>query len=407
MPRPSESLSHEHATGSAGVARVSRRAVLAGGGAALGAAWLSPAWAAAGRQSRSGQPVLEQHDLFLRGQGGVDTYRIPALGVTNEGTILAVVDARRDDPSDVPGDIDVVLRRSVDGGSTWEEPRFITDIDNGAGDSSILVDGRTGRVFVFFVYAPAGVSFHNSQPGTNDSDDPDTLHAYVTHSDDDGRTWSEPRDLNPRIKEPSWAALFASSGHGIQTSTGRLVQPYVIRDGDDVIRAFNAYSDDGGETWQAGSLTEGVADENKAVELSDGRIMQNIRRNNAGMRYVALSEDGGATLGPLREEPALIDPGVNADIIRLAPDNTGPRSRWLLFSNPAHESQRVDLTVRLSRDDGGTWPVERLLHEGPSGYSAMAVLTDGTVGVLYERGEDTAFDMITFAKFHLGWLESE
>ena len=116
---------------------------------------------------------------------------------------------------------------------------------HGAGDPSLLVDRTSGRIFCFYAYGPPGIGFFSSQAGSNDEDDPNTLHAHVITSDDDGLSWSAATDLNPQIKDPSWAALFAASGHGIQMRSGRLLQAYAVRDGAGVVSARNAYSDDG------------------------------------------------------------------------------------------------------------------------------------------------------------------
>ena len=323
--------------------------------------------------------------------------------MTKKGALIAVVDARHESAADLPGVLDLVMRRSTDLGKTWTP---ITVIRNppgraGAGDASLLVDRRTGRVFCFYAYGPPGVGFFRSAPCNAAADN--CLHAQFIYSDDDGATWSEPVDITTQIKAPTWDALFATSGQGIQTRKGRLLQPYVMRQGKETWTA-NAYSDDGGKTWRMGKPAGTNVNESKVIELRDGTVMQNIRHNGGAddtrMRFVALSRDGGVTFGPMKAVPALIDPLVNADILRY------DAQRAILFSNPADGKERARLTVRASFDEAQTWPVARVVHEGPAAYSTMVVLPDGTIGLLYERGDKSPYEKITFARFNLAWLKA-
>jgi sialidase-1 len=203
-------------------------------------------------------------------------------------------------------------------------------------------------------------------------------------------TWRH-RRLTSRIKDPLWAGMFAASGTGIQLSSGphdgRLLQQFVIRRGDGNYAA-SLYSDDGGETWTMGSLIGPGVDENKIVQLSDGSILFNSRARP--FRLVARSTDGGASFQGLRPDSQLADPGNNGSIIRY------PRSRALLFSNTEHTADRVNLTVKLSCDDGATWPFRRSVVSGAAAYSTMVILPDGDIGLLLERGNYRA---ISFTRF--------
>jgi sialidase-1 len=359
------------------------------------------ALALAGCAPQSPAAGLAREDLD-HGGAGYAVYRIPALAVSTRGTLIAAYDGRASG-ADLPSHIAVVVRRSTDTGRTWHD-RQVVRADSapaGFGDPSLLVDGQTGRIFLFYA-ASVNAGFGGSRTGNGD-DDPDILQADLSYSDDDGLTWRH-RRLSHLIKDPAWGGLFAASGQGIQLQrgphAGRLVQQYVIRYAGGNYAA-SLFSDDHGATWRMGKLLGPGLDENKTVELSDGRLLLNSRARP--FRLVAYSADGGATYDSLHADSALVDPANNGSIIRVFPDAqaSSPRSHWLLFSNTASRTSRDHLTVRLSCDDGRTWPEARTLEAGPAGYSTLAMLPDGSIGILYERGKGLA---ISFARFNLAWV---
>lgn len=356
----------------------------------------------------------------LNGTGGrydgtAASVRIPGMAVTNNGTVIAVADARVDGAYDLGGgtnNIQIAMIRSTDGGRTFEQPRVIhapATTGEGAGDPSMLVDRATGVVYCFFTYSPRpGISFWSGGSGLNTADDPNSLHLRYITSRDNGDTWSAPVELNPAVKDPAWRQVFFSSGHGIQTSTGRLVQPIAYRDAAGTSHAGNIYSDDHGTTWRRGGSAGGNINESKAIERGTGNVVQNMRHNGARSRFYATSTDGGATFAPATASAVLTDPLCNADELSyLRPSEVGAnrapiRTRTALFSNNAHPTTRNDLTVRLSTDDGASWPARALLKPGGAGYSTMAVLSDGKIGNLYEVGDTGG---IYFARFSLDWVK--
>lgn len=378
-----------------------------------GSAALAPASAAEPAPTAataSPQPLFETVDLAHSGDDGAHTYRIPALETLPDGTLIAAYDRRNDDASDLPGDIDVVIRRSYDQGRTWTAPQIIagTGTTVGSGDPSLIVDDVTGRIFVFYA---TGNGFFQSPQG-NDNANPNLIHTDYSYSDDGGVTWTV-RRITADIKDPDWYGIFASSGTGIQIKhgphQGRLVQQYTLnttQSGFDSISAASAYSDDHGETWQMGGLAGPAANENKTVELADGRLMMNSRTTATPSRLVSVSDDAGQSWGPLTSDPELVDPGNNAAIIRGNEDATAdqPESHILLFSNTAHATARQNLTVRVSCNDGATWPLAKTVEAGPSAYSTILELNDGTYGMLYERGPYAA---IVFARFNNAWLGAD
>ncbi|UQA96752.1 sialidase family protein [Streptomyces halobius] len=353
-------------------------------------------------EPRAAHPLFESRALALSGQGA-HTYRIPALTTLPDGALLAAYDRRNDSAADLPGDVDVMVRRSTDNGRTWSAPRAVVDYDGGAGagDPSLVVDRGTGRVFLFHAYAPNGIGFANAGAG-NAHDSTSILHTDYSYSDDGGRSWRN-RRITKDLKDPSWHGIFASSGTGIQLSTGRLLQQYAFRKADGSMWAASAYSDDHGESWRLGEPVGPLMDENKTVELADGRVMLNSRTSSTKKRLVAFSRDGGLSYGTPVADGTLIDPVNNAAILRYDPTARPDRARahWLLFSNTASTTARENLTVRLSCDDGRSWPVSRVVAPGPSAYSTLTRLKDGTFGLLYESGP---YKKITFVRFDGEWL---
>ena len=344
---------------------------------------------------------LEGHmDLFVDGDNGVASYRIPALTVSNAGTLIAVADARVPRGGDLPNNIDLVMRRSVDLGDTWSAPAIIVDYPGmeGAGDAALLTDRDTGRIWLFYVYGPERIGWKQSQPGI----DGPTLQLHLRWSDDDGVTWSDARNLNPELKDPAWSAVWSSPGNGVQTRAGGLYFP--LSQHSDTLYSRYIHSDDHGATWRITPPAGRETNESMLVELDNGALMANMRSGHGkNQRAVAYSHDGGQTWEDFHHDPNLPEPVCQAALLRYSSVRDGAARSRLLFSNPASK-ERENMTVRLSYDEGRTWPVSRVIFPGPAAYSCMAVLPDGSVGVFYERGEKSAAERMTFTRFTLDWL---
>jgi sialidase-1 len=217
------------------------------------------------------------------------------------------------------------------------------------------------------------------------------------------RPASEPLRAALNHRRPWYAT---GPGVGIQTKSGRLVIPANHAEaGTGTHRSHLFLNDDGGRTWRLGASSEPGTNESQVVELTDGRLMVNMRNHPAkpeNFRMVATSADGGETLSAAHPDRALIEPPAQASILRMASANTHDRSR-LLFANPA-STKREHLTVRLSYDEGKSWPVARVIQEGPAAYSSLVALRDMSIGLLFERGDRSPYERITFARFALEWL---
>lgn len=339
---------------------------------------------------------FEEQVLFRSGSDGYHTFRIPSVIVTSKGTVLAFAEGRKNSAAD-HGDIDLVLRRSLDGGKSWQPLQVVWDDGpNTCGNPCPVVDRTTGVVWLLMTHNFGEDTEARIEAGTARG----SRTVWVTSSSDDGKTWSRPREITAQVKKPDWTWYATGPGIGIQTRAGRLVIPcdHKAQPGR---RFFShlIYSDDHGATWRLGGIVGPQCNECQIVELSDGKLMLNIRSyRGTGRRLVALSSDGGQTFSEPFEDPVLIEPVCQASVIRYE-----PLPRAILFSNPA-STKREKLTVRLSTDDGQTWSHSRLLHEGPSAYSCLAVLPDGTIACLYEKGQKSAYEAISWARFPLDWL---
>ena len=342
-------------------------------------------------------------DVFVSGQEGYHTFRIPSLMVTAKGTTLAFCEGRKNSRSDT-GDIDLVLKRSRDGGKTWSKLQVVwNDGGNTCGNPCPVVDRSTGRIWLPMTWNHGKDPQRKIQNRTSI----DTRRVFVTYSDDDGKTWARPREITKSAKKPGWTWYATGPGNAIQIQrgkyNGRLVVPCdhnIIVKGTNRRRSHCLYSDDHGKTWRLSESLNDNTNECTVAELTDGRLLLNMRSyHGKNRRAIAHSKDGGASWSEVRLDPALIEPVCQGSIVRYTwPGKTG-RSR-ILFANPASKS-RDRMTLRLSYDEGKTWPVSRLVYSGSSAYSSLAVLRNKQIGLLFERDR---YRRITFRSFTLAAL---
>jgi sialidase-1 len=347
-----------------------------------------------------------QTRLFVAGQGGYHTYRIPALAISTRGTVLAFCEGRKHGSSDT-GDIALLLKRSSDGGRTWGDQQVVwDDVGNTCGNPCPVVDRDTGTIWLWMTWN-LGEDREREIIGRTSQD---TRRVFVTYSEDDGVTWALPQEITADVKEPDWTWYATGPGAGIQiergTYSGRLVIPCDHIEAETKHRYSHViYSDDHGQTWVLGGRTpQHQVNECEVVELTGGRLMLNMRNYDRSQRTrkVSISVDGGTTWGSIYADPTLIEPICQASIRRYAWPGEGIRGA-ILFSNPASR-ERTNMTVRLSEDGGETWSFSRCLHPGPSAYSCLAVLPDGNVACLYERGEGHPYESIVLSHFSVAWV---
>jgi sialidase-1 len=339
------------------------------------------------------------------------TFRIPSITARDEW-LFAFCEGRLHSAADA-GEIEVVLRRSRDGGRTWLPLQVVSAAaGKTCGNPVPVVDPASGDLVLVTVQNGADALEISVARGT----DPENgRRVFVQRSSDSGETWTAPEEITKQVKPDDWGWYATGPCHGIalthEPCAGRLVVPanhsFVPSDVDALDSAaairLNGghciYSDDGGRTWELGFVDrndggEINANETTVAELADGRLYFNARnhRGTGAARVHAYSPDGGASLtSAYVDMPSVTAPGIQGSVLRV-----GDR---LLLSTPVHPEIRRELTVFESGDDGQSWRPGLVVHPGMAGYSDLVPLPDGRVGIFYEAGETSSFATLRFATF--------
>lgn len=356
---------------------------------------------------RASAVKVDEHIVVFEPDSVYKSTRIPALVITPKGTLLAFCEGRIGTASDW-ADMDLLVRRSTDGGNTWE-PIKIIDSKKGApvGNPTPIVDEK-GNIHLLY--------------------QKDYAEAYYTWSDDDGKTWKSAADITPTFEQfksdYKWNVLAPGPGHGIQLKNGRLLAAVWLansaklhpRRSHGPSCVATVYSDDGGKTWNRGAI---IADssaaisnpnESQPVQLTDGTVLMSIRNpGKMKRRAFSTSPDGIQNWSEVRYAEELFDPTCMASIIALPPQKNSEKPA-IVFANPdsrnIEKHPRQNLTAKLSYDGGYTWPVQKVVNSGPSGYSDLAVGPDGTIYCLYETntvGKNFNYSLV-LKKFNRDWL---
>ena len=382
-------------------------------------------------EAPAAQPLFEQVNIFEAETGGYAHYRVPAIAVSPKGTVLAFVEARKSSSGDW-GTQNIMMRRSTDGGQNWEDPRIIASVQGEIQQNAVA--------FAQDLAKPGEVTYNNIVPVVDSKNG--VLHflfcveyarAYYMRSDDDAMTFSEPVDITSTFEkfssEYDWKVLATGPGHGIQLENGRLVVPVWLSDGTgghahrpSIVSVI--YSDDHGASWERGDVAVRHPDlknpsETLALQLTDGRVVLNIRNESPEhRRAISYSDDGATGWSTPVFHDELVEPVCMASLTRLSGQPGDTKSR-ILFANPDSTEprdpehpegsyKRQNVTVKLSYDEGQTWPVKKSLDPGVGGYSDLATGPDGTIYCIYERGtptdRGTHVKYVTVARFDLAWL---
>lgn len=392
--------------------------------------------------ARAAAPHFEEHVVWKEKEDDMLTYHVPTIFVSGKDTVFAAADARFKEYGDF-GPHHLVLKRSTDGGRTWGPNTYVARSD---GKQIYLFPNfiqprGSKRIFLFYSEKDVAAIHH-------------VTHVWMRHSDDDGLTWGEPRDVvdvlvrrdaelqelvrtgraGKEFERDNFTlygrkAFFSGPGVAIQLSAdhpvapNRLIVPILgMQDRwvfDQQRAQFNTIliSDDGGATWQAGGTVpvgEHPNSEPSIVELPNGDLFFNIRVEHKYYRVFSVSRDGGKTwtfAKPIEGLPVFDQ--VHAGLLRYTARRTDPTGTdRILFCFPhgwpdaAGRPRREGMSVWLSYDGHQTWPVRKLINPGPSFYSNLARLADGTILLIYGRdGSHRSMpDRNVVARFNLEWL---
>lgn len=349
-------------------------------------------------------PSGDKTMVYQEGTHGYEVYRIPAIVKTQEGTLLAFAEARKLKSNGDSGDIDLVVKSSDDDGKTWSEMRTIWDDgQNTCGNPVPIVDTETGKIHLLMTWNHGDDSWGELSSGNS----VDTRRVYYTASDDNGESWAVPTEITASVKDESWGWYGTGPVHGIQLQKGehkgRLVSPnYYTQHENGSVKTYShiIYSDDNGQTWQSGNAAPNAgAGECTVAELEDGTLLLNIRNGNELARKESRSEDGGATWSTPEVLYALTDPHCQGSMV------TSDTSPYRIFFANAASAERINMTIKMSDDDGASWSKQELIHPGPSAYSDLVMISEDEIGILYEGGEGRPYENIVFENVAVSDLE--
>lgn len=360
--------------------------------------------------SNSIKANADEKEVFVSGQDGYQSYRIPALIKLSSGAIFAFCEGRVANAGDF-GDIDIVMKRSIDNGKTWSNLEKVVDYgDLQAGNPAPVVDLTDpayphGRIFLFY-------NTGNNHEGEVRKGNGLREVWYVT-SADDGQTWSEPVNITPQVHKPNqpsfnpaynfkddWRSYANTPGHAMQFDAGQFKGRIFVaanhssgqpRHAFEDYQAHGYYTDDHGKTFK---LSENIpvegSNESMAAQISGNRLWMNSR-NQQGQeksRIVSISSDGGATWDTSYFDKQLPDPVNQGSVLSLSAKGKS----LLAFCNAASTVSRDSLTLRLSKDDGKSWFFNKQLATAPAGYKGsysayadLVQINEKTIGVLYEK----------------------
>jgi sialidase-1 len=360
---------------------------------------------------------IEKISVFQSHEENFPIFRIPALLKTHNGTLLAFAEARQS-LSDA-AENQLVLKRSIDQGYSWEKIIHIYQHGKDSLNNPCVVECQiTHRIFLFFQLYPFPCKERDVIPGYNGSK---CLRNLMTHSDDDGQSWTEPIDLTEFTKRPTIINTISTGpGIGIQLRRGeykgRLIIP--VNQGPwGQWTNYAIYSDDHGKSWSYGdtvpfSFWQTGGNEVQMVELIDGSILLNARNYRKiftfgpNFRKIAISSNGGKSWGSYKKDQTLIEPSCQASLFRFSDPLDGEPSR-ILFANPTSKLRRINGTIYISYDEGKTWPQKKVIELGAFAYSCLCRVSTDIIGCLYETGHKNCYETIMFARVPLNSITDD
>lgn len=348
--------------------------------------------------------LYQETSVFQAGTEGYYLFRKPTIIQAPNNDLIAFCEGRKNSNSDT-GDIDVLMKRSVDNGLTWSDVNVIWDDSvNTCCNPSPVIDRESGEIFLLMTWNNGA----DDESAIIDQTSIDTRRVFVVSSHDNGNSWSDPTEITDDVKSQDWTWFVTGPVHGIQMEKGekrgRLVVPCNYVEANTKNRYCTViFSDDHGLTWQAGgTVPDPQVGESTVAELSNGDLMINMMNYDRSIyknRKIAISEDDGNTWSDTYFDQALIEPKCQASLLRYSCADED-KSR-LLFSNPSKTSSDGNMTVKISYDEGSSWNSGKQIYRGHSAFSDLVSLADNTIGLVYERD---AFLKINYVRFNLFWL---
>jgi len=358
------------------------------------------------QQVQANKDQVLQH-VYKSGEEGYACYRIPAVVTTNKGTVLAFAEARKNSCGDA-GDIDLVVKRSEDGGKNWGPLELVwNDESNTCGNPAPIVDTQSGDIILLASWNRG----EDHEPDIIAQSSEDTRRVYVLRSSDEGKHWTKPHEITKDVKKDNWTWYATGPGSGIQLKEGEHAGRMVVA--CDHIEANTKkyyshiiYSDDRGYNWKLGGRTpKDQVNECEVVELQEGMLMLNMRNydRSQSTRQLAYSYDSGLSWTDMQHAPALEEPICQASMqaYSIAKQN------YILFANPASDKARENMSIKYSDDAGKTWQVLQEVYPGPSAYSDMTIVESSKIGLLYEAGQNSPYEGIAWKSFPLSGLEEK
>ena len=336
--------------------------------------------------------------LYKAGDNGYACFRIPAVITAGKGVLLAFAEARKHNCGDA-GDVDLVMRRSADGGKTWSPMMIVWDDGNNTcGNPAPVLDERTGKIILLTTWNLG--ADHETDIIAQKSKD--SRRVFVLSTSDQGVTWTTPREITSSVKLPDWTWYATGPCNGIQLKSGKykgrlLIPCDHIEAGTKKYFSHAIFSDDGGENWMRGNSTPSdQVNESTVAEIKKGRLLLNMRNYNSQQyRQTSQSVDGGMSWSALIQDSSLPEPVCQASLIRLWKAGSKP---VLAFSNPASQKKRENMTVKWSYDQGKTWSNSKLIYSGPAAYSNLIELSPEKLGLLFEAGIKSPYEGIAWAE---------
>ncbi|MCU0374289.1 MAG: glycoside hydrolase [Chitinophagaceae bacterium] len=335
----------------------------------------------------------ENSFVFKNGESGYNCFRIPAIVKTTKGNLLAFAEGRKKGCGDT-GYIDLVLKRSADGGKTWGNLQVVwTDSGNTCGNPAPVVDKQSGDIILLSTWNLGEDEEWEIIAGKSKS----SRRIFVIRSANEGLNWTAPVEITSNVKNDNWTWYATGPVNGIQLNDARFKNRLIIpcdhiEAGSKKYFSHVIYSDDGGYNWKLGGTTPtDLVNECTVAELPNGRLLLNMRNyGNQRVRQTALSLDGGLSWSALQPDSALIEPVCQASLLGFY----YKKQFILAFSNPADAKIRKQLTLKLSYNAGKTWLFEQILHSGPAAYSNLCRVNKNTLGCLYEGGNTNPYEGI-------------